>query len=48
MTEREEGDYGLAVHARHEGISADCERRQVGAPVMGREMGCVGVGSKCK
>lgn len=45
---REGGDYGLAARARCDGISADRERRQVEATVMGREMGRVGAGSNCK
>lgn len=36
------------MRARGDGISADCEARQVEATVMGREMGRVGAGSKCK
>lgn len=48
MAAREGGDYGLAVRARCDGISADGETRQVEATVMGREMGRVGAGSKCK
>lgn len=48
MAGREGGDYGLAARARRDGISADRERRQVEAAVMGREMGRVGAGSKCK
>lgn len=42
------GDYGLAVTARCDGLSAHRETRQVEATVMGREMGRVGAGSKCK
>lgn len=45
---REGGDYGLAARAWRDGISADRERRQVEATVMGREMERVGAGSKCK
>lgn len=48
MAEREGGDYGLAVRAQCEGISADRETHQVEATVMGREMGRDGAGSKCK
>lgn len=48
MAEREGGDYGLAERSRCDGISADLETRQVEATVMGREMGRVGAGSKCK